>query len=214
MMKKIVGIVVMLVTCLNGIAQTTDAKAILDKMSETYKAMPGFEVSFEQKVKNESEVSDTFSGNVAVSKEKFLLKLSSQHIYCNGPVIWTYLVEPKELTIANFDPEDGFINPANVYDIYKEGFTYKYLRSDNNSGELVDVIELTSTDEDSDYTSVIMYIGQKDGYLKAWDMVDYDDITTAFQVTAFKPNVNFAEGHFEFDESKHEVSHKEDFRNQ
>ena len=213
-MRKFVGFLTMMVLSLNLIqAQSVDAKAVLDKMSATYKAMPGFEVSFVQKVMNESEVSDAFSGTAAVSKEKFLLKLSSQHIYSNGPILWTYLVDAQELTISNFDPEDGFINPANVYDIYKEGFNYKYINTQNLKGEMVDVIELISTDEDSDYTKVVMYIGQKDSYLKAWDMVDYDDITTAFEVSAFKPNMNYPEKYFEFDEAKNEVKHKEDLRN-
>ena len=213
-MRKFVGLFLVLVVSLSlAYGQNSDPKSILDKMSATYKAMPGFEVSFVQKVMNESEVSDAFSGTAAVSKEKFLLKLSSQHIYSNGPILWTYLVDAEELTIANFDPEDGFINPANVYDIYKEGFTYKYINSENMKGELVDVIELISTDEDSDYTKVVMYIGQKDSYLKAWDMIDYDEITTSFEVSEFKPNMNYAEKYFEFDETKHVVKHKEDLRN-
>ncbi len=214
-MRRFVGfILVMLVMSFSVLyGQNTDPKSILDKMSETYKAMPGFEVSFEQKVMNESEVSDAFAGVASVSKEKFLLKLSSQHIYSNGPILWTYLVDAQELTIANFDPEDGFINPANVYDIYKEGFDYKLIRSENLGGEIVNVVELISTDEDSEYTKVVMYIGQKDNYLKAWDMVDYDDITTAFVVSAFKPDINFPENYFEFDETKNVVKHKEDLRN-
>jgi len=211
-MKRLLSFLVVLVVISNlAFGQNTDPKVILDKMSETYKAMPGFEVAFVQKVMNESEVSDAFSGVASVSKEKFLLKLSGQHIYSNGPVIWTYLVDSQELTISNFD-DDGGINPTNVYDIYKEGFDYKYLRSENLKGDLVDVIELSSTDEDSDYTKVIMYINQKDSYLKGWDMVDYDDINTSFEVSSFKPNMNFPEKYFEFDTVANKVLHTEDLR--
>ena len=213
-MKKLVSFLVVLVVSSNlALGQNPDPKPILDKMSDTYKAMPGFEVSFVQKVMNESEVSDAFSGVASVSKEKFLLKLSSQHIYSNGPVIWTYLVDSQELTISNFDPEGGGINPTNVYDIYKEGFDYKYVRTENLKGELVNVIELTSTDEDSDYTKVVMYISQKDSYLKGWDMIDYDGINTSFDVAAFKPNMNFTEKYFEFDAVANKVLHTEDLRN-
>lgn len=212
-MKKLLSFLVVLVVGSNLVlGQSPDPKTILDKMSETYKAMSGFEVAFVQKVMNEAAVSDAFSGVASVSKEKFLLKLSGQHIYSNGPVIWTYLVDSQELTISNFDNDSGGINPTNVYDIYKEGFDYKFLRTDNVKGELVDVIELISTDEDSDYTRVVMYIGQKDSYLKGWDMVDYDDIATSFEVSAFKPNMNFTEKYFEFDPVANKVLHTEDLR--
>ena len=212
-MKRLVGLLMLLVSMNVAMGQEEDPKAILDKMSGIYKAMPGFQISFMQKVINESEVIDRFSGSADVSKEQFIVRFKEQHIYCNGTVLWTYLAESQELTIANFEPEESFINPSNVYDIYKEGFTYEYKRQDNLNGELVHVVELISTDEDSDFTNVIMYIGTEDSYLKGWDLIDYDGIKTAFEVSEFKPNQNYGPKHFVFDYSKNPVSHEEDFRN-
>ena len=212
-MKGIVGLLMVLVSLNLTMAQTEDPKAILDKMSAVYKEMPGFQIDFIQKVINESEVIDRFSGSVDVSKEQFVIKFRDQHIYCNGTILWTYLTESQELTIANFEPEESFINPSNVYDIYKEGFTFEYKRQDSIGGDLVHVVELISTDEDSDFTNVIMYIGQKDSYLKGWDLIDYDGIKTAFEVSTFKPDLTFGEKHFIFDYEKNPVAHEEDFRN-
>lgn len=211
-MKKVL-VVCWMVISLVAAGQEQDPKVILDKMSSVYKAMPGYEIGFVQKILSESEVVDRLTGEASVSKDKFMIKFQDQHIYCNGTVLWTYLVESQELTISNFEPEEAVINPSNVYDIYKEGFTYEYKRQDNINGELVHVVELTSTDEDADFTNVIMYIGQKDSYLKAWDLIDYAGAKTAFEVSTFKPNVTFAEGFFEFDEEKNPVSYREDLRN-
>ncbi len=213
-MRRILGfLIVMMISSMLNVAQAQDPKAVLDKMSATYKAMPGFEIEFVQKVMNESEVLDRFSGSAAVSKEKFMIKFRDQHIYCNGPVLWTYLVEAQELTITNFEPEETFINPTNIYDIYKKGFTYTYKRSENMGGTLIDVIELISTDEDSDFTNIIMYIDKNTSYLKAWDLIDYDGIKTSFEVANFKPNQTYAAGFFEFDPKKNPVQHTEDYRN-
>ncbi|MGW8121193.1 LolA family protein [Roseivirga echinicomitans] len=213
-MRRILGfLIVMVVSSMLTVVQAQDPKVVLDKMSATYKAMPGFEIEFVQKVMNEAEVLDRFSGTAAVSKEKFMIKFRDQHIYCNGPVLWTYLVEAQELTITNFEPEETFINPTNIYDIYKKGFKYTYQRSENMGGTLVDVIELVSTDEDSDFTNIIMYIDKNTSYLKAWDLIDYDGIKTAFEVAKFKPNMTYATGFFEFDPKKNPVQHTEDYRN-
>jgi len=212
-MKRIVGLMMLILSVNLAIAQEVDPKTILDKMSATYKAMPGFHISFTQKVISESEVVDRFNGSADVAKEQFIIRFRDQHIYCNGTVLWTYLTESQELTIANFEPEDSFINPSNVYDIYKEGFTFKYLRQENMDGELAHVIELISTEEDSDFTNVIMYIGTKDSYLKAWDLIDYDGIKTSFEVSKFKPSEVYGEKHFIFDREKNPVSNEEDFRN-
>ncbi|NVK84152.1 MAG: outer membrane lipoprotein carrier protein LolA [Cytophagia bacterium] len=206
-------VVYWMVISLVAAGQEQDPKAILDKMSSVYKAMPGYEIGFVQKILSESEVIDRLTGEASVSKDKFMIKFQDQHIYCNGTVLWTYLVESQELTISNFEPDEAVINPSNVYDIYKEGFTYEYKRQDNINGELVHVVELTSTDEDADFTNVIMYISQKTSYLKAWDLVDYAGAKTAFEVSSFKPNVTFADGFFEFDEEKNPVTYREDLRN-
>lgn len=212
-MKRIVGLMMLVVSMNLAMGQSEDPKTVLDKMSAVYKAMPGFHISFTQKVINESEVVDRFNGSADVSKEQFIIRFRDQHIYCNGTIIWTYLTESQELTIANFEPEDSFVNPTNIYDIYKEGFTYEYKRQENLGGELVHVIELISTDEDSDFTNIIMYIGKDDSYLKGWDLIDYDGIKTSFEVSTFKPSQTYGAKHFVFDYSKNPVSHEEDFRN-
>ncbi|MFY0594326.1 LolA family protein [Roseivirga sp.] len=212
-MKRIFYVMILVVISITVKGQG-EAKSILDKMSETYKAMPGYEIAFVQKVISESEVIERLSGSAAVAKEKFVLKFQDQHIYCNGPVLWTYLVETQELTISNFEPEEGAINPAKIYDIYKEGFNFEYKRLDEVNGEPVHVIELISTDEDADYPKISMYIGQKDSYLKGWDLIDYDGVISAFEVSSFKPNQNYDAKFFEFDEKANPVQHKEDLRNE
>ena len=212
-MRKFIYMLTIGLTIVAAEGQTKHAKPILDKMGSTYKAMTGFEISFVQKNFSETQVIDRSSGTTAVSKEKFVLKIEGQHIYCNGPILWTYLTESQELTISNFELEEGDITPANIYDIYKKGFSYEYKREDDINGEKVDVVELISTEKDADFTNIIMYIGQKDAYLKAWEMIDYDGIKTGFEVSVFKPNQTFAPGYFVFDEEANPVQHKEDLRN-
>jgi len=180
--------------------QDQDAKAILDKMSETYKAMPGFELSFDQKLEDAGD--NIYSGTTAVSKERFFVSFQGQLIFSDGPTLWTYIEEGEELTISNFEPDEQAINPANIYDIYKEGFDFQFLRTDSYNDEPVQVIELTSTDPDADFTTIVMYVGTKDYYLKAWDLIDYDGIATSFAVTKFRPNRSFDEGYFRIEVEK------------
>ncbi len=212
-MKRVIYVLILAVIALTAKGQSEEAKSVLDKMSKTYKEMAGFEISFTQKIYSEAEVIERYTGSATVSKEKFFLKFREQHIYCDGKSLWTYLVESQELTITNFEPEEGAIDPTNIYDIYKEGFTYEYKRQDNINGELVHVIELISTNEYADFTNIFMYIGQKDSYLKAWDLIDFDGVKSGFEVSNFKPDQVYGPKFFEFDEKANPVQHKEDFRN-
>ena len=211
-MKKLILFVALVVAGFAANSQEVDPKSILDKMSAVYKEMPGYEINFVQKIISESEVIDRLNGQASVAKEKFVVKFQEQHIYCNGPVLWTYLVESQELTISNFEPEESEIDPTNIYDIYREGFTFEYKRQDSVNGDLVHVIELISTNEDSDFTNIIMYIGQKDSYLKGWDLIDYAGAKTAFEVSKFSPNKTFDATFFEFNAEENPVQHTEDLR--
>lgn len=211
MKRVLLTLSLLLIGCI-AYAQNPEPKTVLDKMSETYRAMAGFEISFVQKILSEGEVIDRLAGNASVSKEKFVIKFQDQHIYCDGAVLWTYLLGSQELTISNFEPEEAVINPSNVYDIYKEGFTYVYKRSGSINEEPVHVVELTSTDPDSDFTNVVLYIGQNDNYLKSWDLIDYSGAKTSFDVSEFVANKNFEEGFFIFNEESNPVQYKEDLR--
>lgn len=211
-MKRIVVAISFLVIGFSAFSQNPEPKMVLDKMSETYRAMPGFEISFVQKILSEGEVIDRLAGNASVSKEKFMIKFQDQHIYCDGNVLWTYLLASQELTISNFEPDEAVINPSNVYDIYKEGFTYEYKRSGTVNEQAVHVIELTSTDPDSDFTNVVLYIGEKDSYLKSWDLIDYSGAKTSFDVSEFIPNKTFDPSFFVFNEETNPVQYKEDLR--
>lgn len=193
--------------------QSGDAKSILDKMSATYKAMPGFEISFNQKLNNGIDGEDTYNGNAAISKEKFFVDFQGQLIFCDGPTLWTYISEGQELTISNFEPDEQAINPANIYDIYKEGFEFEFVAEDSFNGQVVNVVKLNSTDEDADFTTIIMYVGKEDSYLKAWDLIDYDGIPTSFIVTKFTPNKDFPDGFFQFNDKKYNVDIVTDLRN-
>lgn len=194
-------------------SQSGDAKSILDKMSATYKAMPGFEISFNQKLNNGMDGEDTYNGNAAISKEKFFVDFQGQLIFCDGPTLWTYISEGQELTISNFEPDEQAINPANIYDIYKEGFDFEFVAEDSFNGQAVNVVKLNSTDEDADFTTIIMYVGKEDSYLKAWDLIDYDGIPTSFIVTAFTPNKDFPDDFFQFNDKKYNVDIVTDLRN-
>ncbi len=211
-MKRVLTTLGLLLVCTVAFSQNPEPKALLDKMSQTYRAMLGFEISFVQKILSEGNVIDRLAGKASVSKGKFVIQFQDQHIYCDGAVLWTYLLGSQELTISNFEPDEAVINPSNVYDIYKEGFTYEYKRSDIIEEEPVHVIELTSTDQDSDFTHVVLYIGQNNSYLKSWDLIDYSGAKTSFDVSEFVPNKNFEEGFFIFDEETNPVQYKEDLR--
>ena len=134
-----------------------DKKALelLDKMSDNYKKMKGFTSSFTYSMNNLIEdIKDSFEGKISVRDEKYILFIEGQKIINDSKTVWTYIEELNEVTISEFDPSEQEISLNNIFEIYKEGFTYKYL----GIKEDFSMVEIYPEDEDKSYYKILFKI--------------------------------------------------------
>ena len=134
-----------------------DNKAVelLDKMSDNYKKMKGFTSSFTYSMNNLNEdIQDYFEGKISVRNEKYILFIEGQKIINDSKTVWTYIEELNEVTISEFDPSEQEISLNNIFEIYKEGFTYKYL----GIKEDFSMVEIYPEDEDKSYYKILFKI--------------------------------------------------------
>ena len=134
-----------------------DKKALelLDEMSDNYKKMKGFTSSFTYSMNNLIEdIKDSFEGKISVRDEKYILFIEGQKIINDSKTVWTYIEELNEVTISEFDPSEQEISLNNIFEIYKEGFTYKYL----GIKEDFSMVEIYPEDEDKSYYKILFKI--------------------------------------------------------
>ena len=134
-----------------------DKKALelLDEMSDNYKKMKGFTSSFTYSMNNLIEdIKDSFEGKISVRDEKYILFIEGQKIINDSKTVWTYIEELNEVTISEFDPSEQEISLNNIFEIYKEVFTYKYL----GIKEDFSMVEIYPEDEDKSYYKILFKI--------------------------------------------------------
>ena len=134
-----------------------DKKALelLDKMSDNYKKMKGFTSSFTYSMNNLNEdIQDSFEGKISVRNEKYILFIEGQKIINDSKTVWTYIEELNEVTISEFDPSEQEISLSNIFEIYKVGFSYKYL----GVKEDLSMVEIYPEDEDKSYYKILFKI--------------------------------------------------------
>ena len=134
-----------------------DNKAVelLDKMSDNYKKMKGFTSSFTYSMNNLIEdIKDSFEGKISVRDEKYILFIEGQKIINDSKTVWTYIEELNEVTISEFDPSEQEISLSNIFEIYKVGFSYKYL----GVKEDLSMVEIYPEDEDKSYYKILFKI--------------------------------------------------------
>lgn len=130
-----------------------DKKALemLNSMSDNYKKMKGFTSSFTYSMKNLTEdITDSFSGEISVRDDKYVLYIEGQKIINDSKTVWTYLEDLNEVTISDFDASEQDISINNVFEVYKEGYKHKFIDKVNG----INNVEIYPDDESKSYFKI------------------------------------------------------------
>jgi len=161
-----------------------DRKAVdlLDMMSEKYKKMEGFTTSFTYIMNNLSEnIADSFQGKISVKEEMYVLFIEGQKIINDSKTIWTYLEDLNEVTISEFDPEEQEISLNNIFEIYKTGFSFKFLGVEKD----LRLVEIYPDDQEKSYFKILFKIDY-DGLLSSFSVFDKSNSTFIYMINDFK----------------------------
>lgn len=161
-----------------------DRKAVdlLDMMSEKYKKMEGFTTSFTYIMNNLSEnITDSFQGKISVKEEMYVLFIEGQKIINDSKTIWTYLEDLNEVTISEFDPEEQELSLNNIFEIYKTGFSFKFLGVEKD----LRLVEIYPDDQEKSYFKILFKIDY-DGLLSSFSVFDKSNSTFIYMINDFK----------------------------
>ena len=160
-----------------------DKKALelLDEMSDNYKKMKGFTSSFTYSMNNLIEdIKDSFEGKISVREEKYILFIEGQKIINDSKTVWTYIEELNEVTISEFDPSEQEISLSNIFEIYKVGFSYKYL----GVKEDLSMVEIYPEDEDKSYYKILFKINNSN-LLESFTVYDNSNSLYIYSINDF-----------------------------
>jgi len=181
------------------------AKTVLDDMSEKYQSMKGFTAGFDYTYQDASGTGDRQSGDIAVSGEKYRLKLPDQEIYNDGKTVWTFIQTStyKEVTINDAAQMEGELTPSNVYKMYQSGFNYKLLADETYHGKAVNVVELTALKSNAPFKQVKLMVDKATKDLLGWEMFDGQGGMFSYSFKNLKAAPGLPADNFVFDPKKY-----------
>lgn len=209
-MKKMIYLIAAMCFTLGAKAQyDSKALAVLDAMSEKYRQIDAFSANFTQTMLNKSaNLDETISGEITVKDDMYVLKVAGQEIYNNGEDIYSYNPELAEVTVDTYRPEDQEITLSNIYDLYKDGFKYA-LVSTNNAGERS--IELDPESKEKSYYKIRMTIDQNND-LKQFTVFERSGNQYIYEIKNFTEKPDVSDNYFTFNTKKHPDVEVIDFR--
>ncbi len=181
------------------------AKAVLDGMSQKFQSMKGFTASFDYTFQDESGTGDRQTGEIAVSGEKYRLKLPDQEIYNDGKTVWTFIQTStyKEVTINDASQMEGELTPSNIYKMYQTGFNYKLLADKTYQGKAVNVVELTALKSNAPFKQVKLMVDKSTKDLLGWEMFDGQGGMFSYSFKNLKAASSLPDTYFVFDVKKY-----------
>lgn len=204
-MKSLIPAAVFLSAALTTSAQY-DPKALetLEAMSKKYQNIAAFEANFSYTLSNDVDnINEEFTGKITVKGDKYRLSLPEQEVINNGTTLWTYLPDAREVNIDNYDPSSEDVNPSKIFNIYKKGFKYLYLKDETEGGVLCEVIDLVPEKKDAQFFKIRMNIAKKDKSVKSWTMFDKGGNRYKYSITKFNPDVKVEDSFFTYDPKQH-----------
>lgn len=217
LMKKILLYSILAIsTCSPAFAQKdTQAKAILNQVSQKYKSYDAIKTDFSFTLDNpQAGVKETQNGTL-ISKAKsgkyrVTLYASAggkdvdKEIINDGKTQWTYLKKDKEVQVGDAPKgTDGVSNPSQIFTIYEHGYKYLYTGEQKIGGKAYQVIDLTPENEKQNIFKVRLLIDKAKKQIYSAQLFDKNGNKYNYTVRSFTPNAQIADATFAWDAKGH-----------
>jgi outer membrane lipoprotein carrier protein len=200
-MKKIVLFIAFTIVLVAlSFAQASDAKSILDKVSNKLKDNTGITANFSYTTKDKKNVvRGNKKGVIYIKGQKYYLKQGSTEIYSDGSKSWNYNGD-KEVTVSEVDEDSKAFTPQKfLSNFYDKDFNYDLLTSTGNYYK----IGLTPVDKRKNFKQVTVYVDKTKDLVTKAEITDKADNTTEFTLSNINTNANIPDSRFTFDTKAH-----------
>lgn len=206
--NKLLLCMCMLAFALPAWTQQPDAKGILDRTAETFKAAGGVRIAFTVQA---SEGSST--GIIRLKGDKFLLETDGVITWFDGHTQWSYLVSSDEVNVSEPTAEElQGINPYALLSLYKQDYNLKLGKVDNPRFSSLYKVVLTAMKRKQDLQCIILYV-TKDTYRpERVSMVQRGGDTVVIIVDSYQAGEDYPDTLFVFDRKAHPTAELIDLR--
>lgn len=184
----------------------TEAKKILDKLSEKTKSYKTVEVEFTFIVDNKDQkINETTKGTLKMKDEKYRLLMKDQEIICNGQKVYTFNKEANEVQVIGVDElEEDAITPKNMFTIYENNFKSRIKEKKTEEGKNITVIDLYPMNpKEKDYSIVRLFVDTDKNMVTKATVLAKNGTLYTYKIDKMVPDKEMNESLFIFDKAKY-----------
>jgi len=201
-----------------GVSAQNDQKArmILEQASKKMQSFQTISIAFTFTMENaKMNINEKNNGTLLMKGKKYQVKLPEMGmlVFSDGQTVWNYMKEANQVTISSAgDVEQGVIDPNTIFNVYQQGFNYRFLEDKTVGGKTISYVELLPVDKTKEYSRMVAGI-EKDKQL-IYSLVTHgkDGNQYGIYVSDFKSNQPYPDGEFTFNKAGYPGVEIVDFR--
>ena len=206
-MKRVIGIVVLLIGSVAYGQQDPAAKALLDEVSATTSGYENIDLDFSFSLVNTSASIPpaTMEGSILIQGESYHLELEGNEQISDGERIWRVLPDDEVVeTMGVDDMEEEGLTPSRLLTMYESGFKYKLGdKKAFRDGEVQLVYLFPENPEAVPYSSVELAVDTEKNQIMYLMENGEDGTVTTYEILTFETDVEVPAGSFTFDSNKY-----------
>ena len=191
-------------------ANDAEAAALLQKVSEKYKAYKNISADFKlvimrPKLKPEQDdkkYTDTLKGKVLLQQAKFNITAGGQQIICDGKNIWTYIKGEKEIQVDTYQESEGVFSPSKIFSLYSEGYLYQTKESKTINGKKVTVIEMSPSNKKVTFFKIDVTVDESTLQITESKIYEKNGARYIYKLLKQTSNVSTTDQSFTYDAKK------------
>ena len=192
-MKKTLLLIIGILLSINLTAQT--AEEFFNNVIKKTKSYNDVSIVFNYKIINkEANIYENMSGHATMKGDSYKLNVDGQEMISDGKILWTHLIEDKEVMISEVT-EDNNTSPLAIINSFSKNVTVNYIE---NNAE-TKAIEIKGNDGES-FERIIL-TADKDLRIKKIHAYLSDGNEFVYEITEFTTNQNLPDSMFTFNES-------------
>lgn len=202
-MRYIFTLALAIIGLISNAQSQEKAKTILDQLSAKTKAFTSIEASFSFSLENmQEDINEVYDGHIILKGNKYKVNLMDVDTYFDGEILYTHMIDADEvnITVPDLDDEET-LNPATIFTIYEEGYTFNYVAEGTANGKACHEIDLYPVNRDKPFSRIKLLVLKDDLQLYSIRQVGKDGNNYTVIVKEMKTNKPFDDKTFVFDKA-------------
>ncbi len=198
-MKKITLLLFGLLMIQNLSAQQ-DPEVLLESVYNKIRSYENIKLDFDYSLYNEvADIRQDTQGSITLKDSLYFFDYMGIKQLFNGTKVFTIVDENEEVTIVDKTDDQDSISPSNLFDFYRDGYTYEMDIEQKTPQGIVQYIKLIPIDSDSDMEQLLLGILKEQLQIYKLIQKGNNGTVTTISVKSFVTNIDLNPNTFEFD---------------